>query len=165
MEVVHSGIEDGDDHAAGVGLRLPRLRGVDVRVRRPSSLSGVVQAPLLGEFCVIGERLQSPNDVVRLRVEHLRIRAEVRHRPLHRYPGRNPEQVHPDAAIGADAGVACGGYGPLQARLRHSRAELHEHVLGVIGQAGKPAVGRRPARASTRGPRTRCRKGRADGDG
>ena len=45
--VVHARVDDGDDHAAGAGGRVPCLGGIDVGIDDTARLSGVVEAPEL----------------------------------------------------------------------------------------------------------------------
>ena len=54
MVVVHAGIDDGDDDAAGARGRVPRLRGIDIGIDDAARLSGVVEAPELAARWIVG---------------------------------------------------------------------------------------------------------------
>jgi hypothetical protein len=81
---VHAGVDDGDDDVGATGGDRPRLRGVDVGIRRARGvvhrLADVVQAPEPREEGVVRRHVGGVKDEVRLGVGDPGVSPERSHR-------------------------------------------------------------------------------------
>ena len=80
MRIVDSGIDQRKDDTGASFRNIPGLGRVNVGSRGPTVLPSIVETPLLGEPRVVreGQILNRTDDIVRLGVKNIRLRAIVR---------------------------------------------------------------------------------------
>ena len=98
MVVRDSAVDDGNRDRGAAGRRVPRLRRVDIGVRRPEDavdqLTRVVQPPQLRKARIVRDRIQLVEEVG-LGVQDIGVALELRRRSPNRLSGRQPQQLEP----------------------------------------------------------------------
>ncbi|MBK7368956.1 MAG: hypothetical protein IPJ04_13930 [Candidatus Eisenbacteria bacterium] len=131
MGVVHTGIDDADDHVRITGECVPRELRANVGSRRPPRLPGVVQSPELRVAGIVRAHVGGP-DPVRLGVHDVGARAQRRDRRLDRAAHAQAfEPGHLEAFDERAADVFAQRGAPRGARLG---AKAHEHLARLEGR-------------------------------
>src|SRR5215510_11245682 len=94
MVVIDSGIENRDNYIAASGRDIPCLGCIDIGIRGPARLTGVVKSPHLTKPGVIGYQRCSQN-VVRFSVQDIGILSKKINRVFHGDAARQLDDLQP----------------------------------------------------------------------
>ena len=120
---VHAGIDDGDDHAAGTGCRVPCFRSVDVDVGHTACLAHVVEPPELTQRGIVRDGAGS-DDEIRLHIAHTAGPGRPAEHVLCRCSGRG-KRIE---ALAQGGGVP--GWGEVPAGCGRRRGGPHDPGVG-----------------------------------
>ena len=135
MSVVDPGIDHGHDDVAAPRGDVPRLGGVDVRIRDPAVLARVVEAPETAEARIAGNDL-GVDDPVGLRVEDVGTAPVEFDGVFDVHPGGDShglkafDDLEALVRVGADQRVG-------ERLVRRQRRGLEPHKNGVRSMAGR----------------------------